>query len=43
MRENHSNWVIVRFSLDKKGGTGDGSEEADGLSLKSTFRVRERT
>lgn len=43
MRENHSTWVIVRFSLDKKGGTGDGSEEADGLSLKSTFRIRERT
>ena len=43
MGENHSTWVIMRFSLDKKGGEGDGSEEADGLSLKSTFRMRERT
>ena len=42
-KENHSTWVIMRFSLDKKGGEGDGSEEADGLSLKSTFRMRERT
>lgn len=43
MRENHLTWVIMRFSLDKEGGKSDGLEGADGLSLKSMFRMRERT
>ena len=45
MEENHLTWLVMRFSLDKKGGKADGLGEADGLkdwmSLKSGVRMSE--
>lgn len=45
MEENHLTWLIMRFSLYKKGDKSDGLGETDGLndwmSLKSKVRMSE--